>query len=98
MSDKTIDNEYTLLKSGTIIMIMYAVFIDKIKNTSVYQKIVCPKDTILINSGDEYTDRNNCATIIQTAVKNKINEKTSVDEKISEPNILNRILSYFSLF
>ena len=31
MSNKTIDNEYTLLKSGTIIMIMYAVFIDKIK-------------------------------------------------------------------
>ena len=82
MRKKTIGQEHTILKCGTIIMVIYAVFIDKIKNTKMYQTLMCPKDTILINTEHDISP-DDCATIIQTAIKDKLNsEKTSLIDTI----------------
>ena len=63
-------------------MVIYAVFIDKIKNTKMYQTLMCPKDTILINTEHDISP-DDCATIIQTAIKDKLNsEKTSLIDTI----------------
>ncbi len=76
MNKEIIDAKKRFIKGGTIVMILYAVFMSKIKNTALFQKLICPKDTILINTKSfdniQMLEKDTTATIIQTAVRSKL--------------------------
>ena len=94
MNNKTIDEEYTILKSGTIMMLMYAVFINKVQNTKIYQKILCPNDTVLINSSSmEKLGFNDETDVVATTIQHAV--KTNLK---SSKSIFDTFIDYFRIF